>query len=381
MRATRALVHLDAFYRNFKAVRSRIGQKRQICVPVKADAYGHGAACIARASVEAGASCLGVADAQEGMQLRKEGITGQVLLFSQALPSEIPLIIENCLTPFVSDSEFAHMLDAAALAAKIRLPVHLKIDTGMGRMGCRPQDALPLAKFIAGCAGLDLVGTATHFAAADSAAEDDIAYTEGQISCFNQTVENIVAAGINPGIIHAANSGAVILHPKAWYDMVRPGILLYGYKLVNETNTAVPPLQVEPVMEFRTNVVYMKHLKKGESISYCRTWKAPRDTTIGILAAGYADGLPFLAAGKWQVLINGSAYPMVGRICMDQSMADLGPVPAVHRWDEAVIFGGQALSAADFAEISSTIPYDIVCSITKRVPRVYVDKIANKEEQ
>jgi alanine racemase len=376
MSAVKAIIHLDNFSRNIMAVRGRIGPKRHICVPVKADAYGHGAAAIAEASLAAGVFCLGVANVHEGVALREAGIRAPVLLFSQPVPSDILEIIERRFIPFVSDGEFAAKLDrAAAEVGTVRFPVHLKIDTGMGRMGCAPEDAPGLARQISSCAALEYAGTATHFAVADSAAPDDYAYTKRQIACFNTALDSIRAAGLNPGIVHAANSGAVMLHPGAWFDMVRPGILLYGYNTVGSGgNPNLPPLRVEPVMELRTSVVFVKQVKKGETVSYGRTWTAPHDTVIAALAVGYADGLPRLASNKWQAVIGGKAYPLAGRICMDQCMVDLGPAPEVRRWDEAVIFGGTAPDAAVLAGQTGTIPYEITCNINKRVPRIYVGR-------
>jgi alanine racemase len=368
MRATRAIVRLDRFLGNFRAIQGRVGPKRRVCVPVKADAYGHGAAVIARLSLDAGAFCLGVADVQEGVALRKEGISAPILLFSQQLPSEIPEIFENSLTPLVSDGEFIEMLAKTAAETKIRLPVHLKIDTGMGRVGCAPAESPILARQIASFPFLEYTGTATHLAVSDSTAPEDLAYTKQQIAVFKGTLEQIRAAGIDPGIVHAANSGAVVLHPDAWFDMVRPGIILYGYNLASEAEN--PPL-VEPVMELRTNVAMIKRVKKGETVSYGRTWTSPHDTAIAVLPLGYADGLPRLVSNKWQVVITGKTYPLVGRVCMDQCMADLGSDTEVRRWDEASIFGGPAPSAAILAERIGTIPYEITCNINKRVPRVY----------
>jgi alanine racemase len=364
-------------------------------VAVKADAYGHGAAVIARASLAAGASFLGIARAGEGAALREEGIDAPILLFSQCLPEEIPEVIKNRLIPLVSDGEFVAILDRAAAEAGVRLPVHLKIDTGMGRMGCSPAEAPAVARQIAACAALEYAGTATHLAVSDSAAPDDRAFTERQIACFTDALDGIRAAGLNPGIVHAANSGAIILHPGAWFDMVRPGIVLYGYNMVSAIETAdtmpigdiktspisrhlplkrqMPDriLAVEPVMELRTNVVLIKPVKKGETVSYGRTWAAPQDTHIAVLPVGYADGMPRLAGNKWQAVIGGKTYPLVGRICMDQCMVDIGPDPTVRRWDEASLFGGPAPSAAVLAERVGTIPYEITCNINKRVPRVY----------
>jgi len=342
-------------------------------VAVKADAYGHGAAAIARASLEAGASCLGVTTVQEGTDLRQQGISAPILLFSQPLPDEIPRIIENGISPFVSDGEFIAMLDKMAAEAKTRLSVHLKIDTGMGRLGCTPREAPALARQLAACAALEHAGTATHLATSDSTAPSDLAYTERQIALFRGALEGIRAADLNPGIVHGANSGAIILHPKAWFDMVRPGILLYGYKTVEEAEpeSVLQPLHVEPVMELKTKVVLIKKVSKSESVSYGRTWVAERDTVIAVLAIGYADGLPRPASNKWQVVIGGETYPLVGTICMDQCMADLGPLPKARRWDDAVVFGGVAPGADTLAERTGTIPYEILCNVNKRVPRMF----------
>ena len=370
---TRAIIHLDRFLSNFNAVKSRIEQRR-ICVPVKANAYGHGALQIAKTSLETGAFCLGVATVDEGTELRKGGIKAPILLLSQTHMQEIPAVIDAALTPLISDSLYADALNERAAAAKIRLPVHIKIDTGMGRIGCSAEDALGLARHIAGCSGLDLAGTATHFAVSDSADAQDIACTQTQISRFKEAVNAIRAAGIDPGIVHAANSGAVILHPDSWFDMVRPGILLYGYKTVEESGAPEfprEPLKAEPVMELQSTVVLIKKIKKGESVSYGRTWIANQDTNIAVLPVGYADGFPRIVSGKWQVVIRGNAYPQVGRISMDQCCVDLGPDTDVRRWDEAVIFGGNAKSAAVLAAAIGTIPYEITCNINNRVPRVF----------
>jgi len=370
---TRAIIHLNRFAGNIEAVKARIGQKRRICVPVKADAYGHGALEMAKTSLETGAYCLGTATVAEGIELRKGGITAPILLFTQSHPAEIPAILSAGFIPFVSDEWYARALNEAA-SSKIKLPVHLKIDTGMGRSGCPAEEALTFAKYIDTCASLELAGTATHFAVSDSTDAKDIAYTKLQLSRFKEAVDAIKSAGIDPGIVHAANSGAVTLHPDTWFDMVRPGILLYGYKNVEEKEILDFPFEsihVQPVMELRTTVVMIKRVKKGETVSYGRTWTAPQDTTIATLSVGYADGLPILASNKWQAVIGGKTYPFAGRICMDQCCVDLGQENDVQRWDEAVIFGGCAKDAASLAEIAGTIPYEITCNINKRVPRVY----------
>ena len=375
MQATRAIIHIDIFKANLQAVKAVIGRNRLICVPIKADAYGHGSYEIARAAREAGAYCVAVATVEEGALLRREGIDTPILLLSQPLFTEIPGILDNQLVPLVSDAEFVSALDRQAAARGIKLPVHLKIDTGMGRMGAAAAEAPGLARHIAGCAALEYAGTASHLACADSPDPDDIAYTRQQIACFNETLAAIRGMGLNPGIVHTANSGALILHPESWFDMVRPGILLYGYNTAALSPAGGTPapvgIMVRPVMELRTKIVFIRHFKKGNSLSYGRTWQAPQDTRIAVLPVGYADGLPRLASNRWKVFINERLYPLVGRICMDQCMVDLGQDTPAQRWDEVSIFGGPAPDAAALAETIGTIPYEITSNVNKRVPRVY----------
>jgi len=388
---TGAIIHLNRFKENIDTVKTRVGKDIRICVPVKADAYGHGALQISKAAIEAGAYCLGVADVMEGIELRKGGIQAPILLFSQAHPSEIPLIVKAKIIPFISDEEFAASLNSQAEADKIKLPVHLKIDTGMNRMGCPLNEVLALAEIIKKSSSLELAGTVTHLSVSDSANKPDIDFTNNQLARFKKAIAAIKNAGIDPGIVHAANSGAVILHPNAWLDMVRPGILLYGFKTVQEYEAPVEHLKkisklssiiVKPVMELRSSVSLIKKINKGESVSYGRTWTAKKDTTIGILSIGYADGLPRLASNRWQVIINGEAFPLVGRITMDQCCTDLGANTNVKRWDEAIIFGDDIYpeqpkkstlmqNAAELASVVRTIPYEITCNVSKRVKRIY----------
>ena len=350
-----------------EAVRKKTGPHPKICVPVKADAYGHGAVAVSRCALEAGAEYLAVATVAEGAELRAAGIAAPILLLSQALPEEAPDIISEKLIPLVSDGAVIEDLGRAAEQAKKRLTLHLKVDTGMGRMGCRPEDAAGLAAKIVSHKSLSLGGTATHLSVSDSSELGDIAYTKEQLRWFRETVASIEKAGIAPGLVHAANSGAFVFHEDAYFDMVRPGIFLYGYSPAGNQG-----LTAEPVMELRSSVVFVKRAKKGEAISYGRTWVAPEDTFIGVMPAGYADGFPRLLSNNHSVRIRGRAYPLAGRICMDQCMVNLGPETEVQRWDEAVIFGPGFINAGDIAEKLKTIPYEITCNINKRVPRVYV---------
>jgi len=368
MRATRVIIHLDNFLKNFEAARKKAGPHPKICVPVKADAYGHGAVRLSQCALEAGADFLAVAAVSEGAELRAAGIKAPILLLSQALCEELPEIISLDLTPFVSDGDFIDGLAKAAAGTKKPVNLHLKVDTGMGRMGCRPGDAVKLAKKISASKELHLEGTATHLAVSDSLELGDMAFTKEQLRIFREVMAEIKNEGIEPGIVHAANSGALVFHDEAFFDMIRPGIFLYGYSPAASVRGG---LKAEPVMEFRSAVVMIKKLNKGESVSYGRTWTAPEDTFIGVIPAGYADGLPRLLSNNHFVKIKGKSYPLAGRICMDQFMVNLGQETEVRRWDEAVIFGPGFITAADIAAKLKTISYEITCNINKRVPRVY----------
>ena len=285
----------------------------------------------------------------------------------------------------VFDPEFITQLDEAASKMHRTIPVHLKIDTGMGRIGCPYDEACNVAKLIASKKSLFLEGTCTHFAASDSLDPSDIDYTKLQFSRFMQAVDSIKKEGIEPGIVHCANSGAVLLYPEMHLDMVRPGIIVYGYfpdegsenelirahleKKFNKT------IELFPVMEVKTQVVTIKRVKKGCSISYGRTWTAEEDTDIATLPIGYADGLLRRLSPGLNVLINGKLYPVVGRICMDQCMVNLGTNHGVKLWDSVTVFGPDkaGLSAADLALNAGTIPYEITCDINKRVPRIFFE--------
>jgi alanine racemase len=319
--------------------------------------------------LEEGAAFLAVATVEEGAELRRAGIGAAILLLSVPIPEEIPDLAAHRLIPLVADPDFAASLAAAPGAAE-PLEVHLKVDTGMGRVGCAPDAAAELAARIAALPGLRLGGIATHLAVSDSLEPGDLAYTKEQLRRFAASVAAIREAGIDPGLVHAANTGALAFHEDAFFDMVRPGILLYGYAPAGAEAT----LPVKPVMELVSSVVFIKRVRKGDSVSYGRTWIADRDTFIATIPVGYGDGLPRRLSGQgFRVRINGAWHPLAGRICMDQCMVDLGPETTVRRWDPVTLFGGDALSAADIAEKLGTISYEITCGINKRAPRVYLD--------
>ncbi|MDR2054150.1 MAG: alanine racemase [Treponema sp.] len=367
MRATRAIVHLDRLIQNIRAVRQKVGERRLICMPVKADAYGHGAVQAAGAAQKAGVHYLAVATVDEGILLREQGIDFPILLLSIPQPEELPDVAANSLSPFISDREFAVEMAGAAARVKRRLFVHLKVDTGMGRVGVSPENAAELAGFIASQPSLFYAGTATHLAVADSRAQENVEFTKTQLALFQKALSSIRQAGLDPGIVHAANSGGVILHEDSWFDMVRPGIALYGYSPLGPGDATLP---LKPVMELKSRISFIKRIKKGETVSYGRRWTAPEDTWIGTLPLGYADGLP-RALENFSVRIRDSFYPLAGRVCMDQCMVNLGGETDIERWEDVTIFGGSAAGAWDIAEKVGTIPYEVTCNISRRVPRIY----------
>ena len=369
MRATRAVIRLDRFRSNIDAIRDftmGAGNRPLFCLAVKADAYGHGIVEVARAAQASGVEYLAVATADEGMEVREAGVSLPVLLYSLANPSEMQQIVAHGLIPILSDTEQISLYGAAARAAERELTVHIKVDTGMGRIGCRPEEAAAVCRAVVDETDLRLGGVSTHFAGADMA---DSGYTEHQIARFGTALEAIRSAHIDPGIVHASNSGGVLGYPQAWFDMVRPGLLAYGYYPSDEQRH---PIKVEPVMELVSQVVYLKQVEAGERISYGMTWAAPRRTWIGTVPIGYGDGYNRLLSNSAEVAINGVRYPIAGRVCMDQLMVDLGAELRVSRYDEVHLFGTpDAPDAADLAAICDTIPYEITCAVSRRVPRIY----------
>ncbi len=369
MRATRAIIRLDAFRRNIAAIRRhthRAGRPPLLCLAVKADAYGHGIVETGRTAQAAGVDYLAVATSDEGVELRNAGIELPILLYSLANPSEMDQIVANRIIPILSDTEQIREFARVAATAGHTLPIHIKIDTGMGRIGCRPEDAVRVCSAVDREPALSLAGVSTHFAGADMA---DRAYTELQIERFRSSLAALAGAGIDPGIVHAANSGGVLGYPDAWFDMVRPGLLAYGYYPSAEQERLI---SVEPVMQLVSQVVYIKEVPAGERISYGMTWEAPQRTWIGTVPIGYGDGYNRLLSNAAEVAIDGVRYPVAGRVCMDQLMINLGPEPPVQRYDQVELFGGPgAPDAAELAELCGTIPYEITCAVSRRVPRVY----------
>lgn len=373
-RATRAIIHLENIEHNLNCIKKLTGDNKKICIAVKADAYGHGAVEISKKALKWGVDFLAVATVPEALILREARITAPIILFSIALDDEIPQIVKYGLTPFVAGSNYVKRIQNEAINQKKEINLHIKIDTGMGRIGVEPQNAPVLAKLISESENINLEGVCTHFPVSDSLDQENINFTKNQIRIFKDAVATIKAEGINPGILHTANSGAIIAHRDAHFDMVRPGICLYGYYPDQKMDKTVADFK--PVMEFVSMISFIKKVKKGTTVSYGRTWTAPSDTWIATVSAGYADGYNRLLSSKAEVLIKGRRYPVVGRICMDQFMVDLGPKTDIKLHDNIVLFGpnNKAPDAAEIGGITGTIPYEVTCNINNRVPRDYVNK-------
>ena len=371
MRSCKAIIHLHNLQSNLRAIHSFTGGKTRICLAVKADGYGHGAVRVARAAAEAGVYSFGVATAGEALELRSAGIEKQILLLGLGLPGELSDVVKADVSVVVADSALIDECARVSKAASITARVHLKVDTGMGRIGCTPEEAPALVARIAEAPGLELEGICTHFPMADA---EDSEYTRGQIRRFVKCIEVIKNAGISPGVIHAANSAGLQRFPDSWFDMIRVGIAAYGYPGWPEDDpSASSPLALKPVMEVRAPVVFLKKVPAGTPLSYGHTYTTTADTIIGTVAAGYADGYGRALSNLGRVAIDGESFPVVGTVCMDQFLVDLGPESKVKLYDEAVLFGpdGPGPDAAEIACLLGTIPYEITCGISARVPRIY----------
>ena len=375
MRATRAVIHTRNLKHNLDSVRAITGDGVRICLAVKADAYGHGAEGISSAAQSFGVEYLAVAAISEAEILRESGITLPILLLGPALPDETEAAIDLGLEMVISTPGELDRLVAAGKGRAIKL--HLKVDTGMGRIGCRPEEAPDLARRITESPEVTMAGLCTHFPVSDSSRENDIEFTKRQIDLFNSTAESIRKSGISPGLLHAANSGALLNYPETHFDMVRPGIFAYGYMPGGADgllSTLKPELKPLPVMSFESKLMHIKKVSAGTDISYGRTFTTDSERWIGTIPAGYADGYNRLLSNNGWVLIRGEKYPVAGTVCMDQLMVDLGPELKVELFDRAVLFGFEdgAATAEDLTDMTGTIPYELICAISKRVPRIFV---------
>jgi alanine racemase len=376
VRPTRAEIDVEAFAANVSLLR-RISHPAAVCAVVKADAYGHRARLLAGAALEAGAAGLAVALVEEGVELREAGIAGPILLLAEPLPDAAEAVFEHRLTPTLYSRSGLVALERAAARVGHKGSVHVKVDTGMHRVGLEPAEVIDFVLALE-TAGLDLEGFWTHLAVADSAKAEDHSFTDLQLERFAGHLRELEAAGVRPSVRHAANSGGAIAHPRARLDMVRPGIALYGElpspALAPALEAAAPGAALAPVLSFVSRVVAVRRLDAGERPSYGRLRPLPVSSEVATVPVGYADGVPrrLFEAGA-DVLIGGRRRPIAGAVTMDQLMVDCGPAGDVSVGDEVVLIGGQGderIGASEWARLLGTISYEVLTGIGARVPRV-----------
>ena len=364
-RPTWAEINLGNLARNFHQIKKAAIDGAKIMVTVKADAYGHGLISVAKRLVKCGVDFLGVASIDEGIILRREGVNTPILVMGVALKEHIEAFFTFKLTPTVCDMALAAALEKKAKSLNQPINIHIKVDTGMGRIGVSHYDALKLVKRVALFKSLKVEGLFTHFAFADMNRK----FTHYQAFLFYRLISKLNNCGIQVPLVHAANSAGLLDYGNTHFNMVRPGLAIYG--LYSGKN---PKIKLKPVLSLKTKVVFVKRVPQGTGISYGHTYVTGRDTKIATLPIGYGDGYQRNLSNLAPVLIKGKRFKVSGRICMDQMMVDVGN-SKINIGDEAVLIGSQGknnISTEELAELSAAIPYEVVCSLGSRIPRVYI---------
>jgi alanine racemase len=379
MRPTWAEVSLDALRHNFRSIRQHVAPQATVMAVVKADAYGHGAAQCARALEAEGANWFGVTSTEEGVQLRQAGIRGRIVALSGFWPGEEGALIEHAITPTVWDAKQLELLEMAARRAKqnYAFPVHLKIDTGMTRLGTSVRELDTVLAALRSASGVVLEGVLTHLASAEILDASDC---EAQIACFEAALNRIAASGLSPKYVHIANSAAILGRPQTWKNMVRPGISLYGYSLplicAKREVPAPKPLALKPALTWKSRILALRDVAANQRISYDATYVTSAPARIAVIPVGYADGLSRQLSCKGKVIVGGQLAPIVGRVTMDLTMIDVTDIAGVEVGSKVILIGSDGkltVSAWTHATLADTIPYEILCNISKRVPRKYVD--------
>ncbi|PLX98708.1 MAG: alanine racemase [Desulfuromonas sp.] len=372
IRPTYAEINLSALRHNYRLLKAAAGEGTQLLAVVKADAYGHGAVVSARVLIEEGASLLAVAMVEEGIELRQAGIGLPILVMGAVSPGSEKAYIKHELAPYIFDPETAERLSRAYTAAGQVCHYHLKVDTGMGRIGIPLEDMEPTLHALSKLTNMRMAGLMTHFARADEPAED---LTDEQIGRFELVKEQVAKVGFEPRYIHAANSAGILTHQLPECNLARPGIALYG----GWPSDHFKHLDLCPAMSLRTRIVQLKIVPCGTGISYGHKFVTARETRIATLPIGYADGYSRLLTGRGEALIRGQRVPVVGTVCMDWIMLDVTDVDGVDVGDEVTLLGndgnGNVIRAEEWAEKIKTINYEVFCGISKRVPRRIVDEV------
>ncbi|OGX39355.1 MAG: alanine racemase [Omnitrophica WOR_2 bacterium RIFCSPLOWO2_01_FULL_41_12] len=365
-RPTWAEINLRNLAYNFQQIKKLLGPKPKIMVTVKADAYGHGLIPVAKKLISCGVDYLGTASIDEGIKLRKQNIRAPILVLGMFLEKDIAPLFRYKLIPAVCTEDLALALNKRAKELGKPIDIHIKVDTGMGRLGVLHTEAFEFVKKIYHLKFINIQGIFTHFPLADA----DKKFTLSQINLFNRLIERLKSQGINIPLVHAANSMGVIGFKQSHFNLVRPGLVIYG--LYPKKNLA---LKLKPVLSLKTKIIYFKKFPPGFGISYGHTYFTKKNTTIVTLPIGYGDGYPRNLSNRGPVLIGGKHFQVSGRICMDQIMVDVGSL-SVRPGDEVVLIGAQGkqrITAEELAGLSETISYEIVCGLGSRIPRVYIE--------
>ncbi len=376
LKRTWADVSLDNLAHNYSMLRSRVPADCKFLGVVKADAYGHGALPVSRRLSELGADYLAVSNIEEAVQLRRGGIRLPILILGYTPPFYAEDLVDMGIRQEIHSMEYATQLNHALEGSGKRLKAHIKLDTGMSRLGFfgyENAETPEQIKLISRLDNLLLEGVFTHFPSADSYDPSDEAFTRLQFERFTGMVDALAACGIHFKLRHCCNSAATLLHPEYALDMIRPGIATYG---ISPSEELEGRFDLRPLMSLKTMVSQIRDFKPDVPVSYGRTYTTPGPRTIAVLTIGYADGLSRSLSNRICFLLHGKRVPVVGRICMDMCMVDVTEVPEVRVGDEVTVFGtenGVSLPIDDMARAMGTIPYEILCDINKRIPRIYLD--------
>ncbi len=365
---TFAEVNLGNVSYNISRIKKVILPSTKIMAVVKADGYGHGAAEVSKAALKAGVDYLSVASLKEAMELREAGIESPILILSESIQDGVEKIIDLGLTQTVYTYKLAESLSKEAKVKNRDARIHVKVDTGMNRVGVAPNDAVSLIKRISALDNIVIEGIFTHFSKAENVKDD---FTKKQLESFKKVLTEVETNGFKISIKHAANSAATLFYPETHLDMIRIGLSIYGlYPPGNSSR----PINLKPALSFKTKITYLKRVPKGTPLSYGGTYVTQKETTIATLPVGYADGLSRRLSNKGSVLIRGKRLPISGNVCMDLTLIDVDNLD-VEVGDEVVLIGRQGneeITADEIAELEGTINYEVVCGIGKRVPRIYI---------
>lgn len=372
-----AEISLRAVVHNLRAIRKQIGPRRKILAVVKSNAYGLGGVPVAKALQKAGTEWFGVTCANEGVELREAGIHKRILILTGFWPGEEKRLIQNNLTPTVTRVDDLRHLERSAKSAagKSRLRFHLKINTGMNRLGISPQEAECFARVLAECKHIELEGTFTHFASAEDFTAQQ---TNDQEKVFLASLERLRALGVAPGIVHMANSGAICARPSTWADMVRPGAILYGYyqsfEPPQKKQEVMGQVALQPCLSLRARIISLRDVPPGQGVGYAARFVTTRPSRIAVINAGYADGVVRALTNRGWALVRGQRVPLVGTISMDLTTLDVTDVPEAALGDVVTIYGKDGDAAIEVSEVAheiGTVTSDLLCALGRRVPKFY----------